>query len=393
MRRHVASSAKDASADSSTSPKTLIPAEISPVAKTEHVTSPLRDMVELILCTLSIYFCYLGYGLLHERITRHGFGVEKERFTYSTFLTTTQCLGNSMWALMLLVVEAFRRGHAETDKDPLPHHVPNRFKSFPSRLYHLIFDPVPKHQYALVALSYSVAMLSSTAALRFISYPIQALAKSSKLIPVMVGRILCGSKRYAIREYIHVVLITGGIAAFFYFEKTSTSGPSHSSWFGLGLLALSLTMDAITGPTQEKINDDYKPTVMTMTFWINIFPFSVMGVIVLMTGELDGAVAFMQRHPELVSELIMYCILSAIGQSVIVWGLFRFNSMTITIITTIRKFFTIIVSVIWFQNTLNLLQWAGVSFVFLGIGLDAQFKYSLKKAKHAAHKASSHGSS
>lgn len=35
----------------------------------------------------------------------------------------------------------------------------------------------------------------------------------------MVGRIILGTKRYSLREYLHVAMITGGIAVFFLFEQ------------------------------------------------------------------------------------------------------------------------------------------------------------------------------
>lgn len=348
-------------------------------AHVPRVTTPLRDMVELILCVIAIYVCYLAYGILHEKMTRQPYGIpgsgNEEKFKHSFFLTTAQCVGSMLWAVFLIILEARRR----TTVNPEHSHT-----SFASRLYYLVFDNVPKHKYALVATSYTVAMISSTSALSYISYPVQALAKSSKLIPVMVGRILGGAK-YSQREYLHVLAITGGISLFFLAEqskKAASSGP-ESSITGVLLLLLSLTMDAITGPTQDSISETYHPAVMSMTFWINFFPAIVMGAYISLTGELASSIAFCQRHPEIVPELIMYCVLSAFGQSVIVWALFRFNSMTVTVITTTRKFCSILASVVWFQNTLGIWQWVGVLLVFAGIGSDSQYKYAKKKAQQA----------
>lgn len=56
---------------------------------------------------------------------------------------------------------------------------------------------------------------------------------------------------------------------------------------------------------------------MTMTFWINIFPASVMFMLVTISGEATNALAFAQRHPEFYVQLATYCLLSAIGQSVV----------------------------------------------------------------------------
>lgn len=341
----------------------------------ERMTTPLRDAIELGLSVLAIYVCYLAYGILHEKMTRQPYGApgHEEKFQHPFFLTTVQCIGSMLWAVFLIFLEANRRMSA----NPLHSHT-----SFGSRLYYLIFDNVPKHKYAIIATSYTIAMISSTSALSYISYPVQALAKSSKLIPVMVGRILGGAK-YSFREYLHVLAITGGIAVFFLAEqsgKVAKAGPENSL-VGIFLLLLSLTMDAITGPTQDSVSETYRPAVMSMTFWINFFPAVAMGSYITLTGEFVSAYNFCVRHPEIITELIMYCILSAVGQSIIVWALFRFNSMTVTVITTTRKFCSILVSVIWFGNTLGLVQWLGVLCVFAGIGSDSHFKYVKKQAQ------------
>lgn len=328
----------------------------------------LLQIFELVACTAAIYVIYLTYGIYYEKITRMSY--EGERFTYSMFLTTIQCFASSAWALMLIAIEASRRQHVHP-KSPQPFH---------KRVYNLIFDQVPKHQYGLIAVSYAIAMLTSTAALNYLSYLIQALAKSSKLIPVMIGKMLRGHK-YSMREYLHVAMITGGIVLFM-FDPGKSSKAAETSLIGIALVVISLAMDTITGPTQDEINTKYKPTVAAMTFWINIIPALGFWVIsTFVTGEWSLALDFMAKHPEIKFEIAVYCFLAAIGQSVILLALFKFNSMTLTIITTTRKFFSILASVFWFGHTLQMFQWAGVCLVFLGIGLDSQLKYQQKQSK------------
>jgi UDP-galactose transporter B1 len=118
---------------------------------------------------------------------------------------------------------------------------------------------VPVSSYASIAFSYIGAMYSSNLALNFMSYPAQSLAKSCKLIPVMLARMLLLGKRYSLHEYAQVALITAGIAGFMLFED-SKAGGKETSLLGLLLCLLSLALDGFTGPTQEKINAQYKPS-------------------------------------------------------------------------------------------------------------------------------------
>lgn len=59
-----------------------------------------------------------------------------------------------------------------------------------------------------------------------------------------------------------------------------------------------------------------------------------------------------------------------------------FGPLTCSIITTTRKFFTILASVIFFANPISSMQWVGTVLVFLGLGLDAKFGKGTKKTSH-----------
>lgn len=337
--------------------------------------STFTQALELIGCTGAIYLIYLTYGIYYEKITRQAY--DGEHFKYSLFLTTLQCFSSAMWALILMSYESARRCYQ------LRH---TSYESFHSRLINAIFDQVPKHQYLLIATTYSIGMLTSTASLNYLSYLIQALAKSSKLIPVMIGKMLRGHK-YSYREYFHVVLITGGIVLFIVDPTKSGKNSEATSIIGILLVIFSLAMDAVTGPTQDAVNDKYKPTLSAMTFWINILPAFAFAFASFIFGEWNQAINFIIKHPSIRFEIIAYCVLAAIGQSIILLALFKFNSMTVTIITTTRKFISILASVFWFGHSLQLLQWFGVIMVFTGIGADSHLKYTNKrKAQHQYNK-------
>jgi UDP-galactose transporter B1 len=106
-------------------------------------------------------------------------------------------------------------------------------------------------------------MYSSNLALSYMSYPAQSLAKSCKLIPVMLMRIVVLGQRYRWREYMQVMMITAGICVFMLYEDGSKKGggkETSTSVIGLLLCIVSLALDGFTGPTQEKINHQHKPS-------------------------------------------------------------------------------------------------------------------------------------
>ena len=92
-----------------------------------------------------------------------------------------------------------------------------------------------------------------------------------------------------------------------------------------------------------------------------------------------------ERFPlELV--LLLFAAASAVGQNFIFYPLGRTSALTCTTITTTRKFFTILASVVLFpgRNVVNERQWAAVGTVFFGLGLNAWAKRRNKQAKQKA---------
>ncbi len=72
---------------------------------------------------------------------------------------------------------------------------------------------------------------------------------------------------------------------------------------------------------------------------------------------------------------------SAAGQNFVFFTIAHFSSLTLATITTTRKFFTILLSVLYFRHELSARQCAGVGLVFVGLGMELWNKYT---AGHAS---------
>ena len=98
-----------------------------------------------------------------------------------------------------------------------------------------------------------------------ISFPVVTLAKSGKMVPVMIGSILIGGSKYTLREYLQVASIILGTALVSMDKKNSKS--SATSTIGLAYIALSLTCDGITGGMQNRLKKDIKAsgTIFSLT--------------------------------------------------------------------------------------------------------------------------------
>jgi UDP-galactose transporter B1 len=234
--------------------------------------------------------------------------------------------------------------------------------------------------------SYIGAMFSSNLALGYMSYPAQALAKSCKLIPVMLSRfvLMRGDVRYSRREVLQVIAITAGIGVFMMGAEGSGHGKKEreTSWLGLGLCILSLALDGYTGPAQERLNKTYPQLSMaTMMFYLNAWAILLVAVALMFTGQMMPGLQFCMDNPSILSEAALFSLCASSGQALILYTLLQFNSLVVVTVTTTRKFFTILLSVVLYGHALAGPQWAGVALVFAGLSLDIYAKYA-DRGKH-----------
>ena len=326
----------------------------------------LLDSLKLLACAASIYACFIGYGVLQERIYRRDYTyvgadgqVRHERFDHSLFLVCCQCAGNALFAAAIYAIKA-------------------------AAGYKIRAPSTPMRSYLVISMTYIGAMFTSNLALNYMSYPAQSLAKSCKVIPVMLMRILINGKRYAWSEWAQMLIITGGIALFMMSEDGGKRGGADTSLIGLVLCLVSLALDGFTGPLQENINAEFSPPMEEMMFFLNAFAVAVVAAVLVINGDGWSGSSFFIRHVDIIPETAMFSLLSALGQAAILITIMLFDSLVLVTVTTTRKFFTILASVVMYGHALTVGQWSGVAIVFLGLSMEAADKYRHRHKPRAA---------
>lgn len=238
----------------------------------------------------------------------------------------------------------------------------------------LIGQPQPKDAthsgyYASSALTYLLAMVSSNMALRWVAYPTQVVAKAAKPIPVMILGVLIGRKSYSMQKYFFILLIVVGVVLFM-FKEGQVNKNTENAGLGEILLVLSLSMDGLTGAIQERMRAASKPSAQHMMLGMNYWSTIMLGAALLLTGEGKEFLAFAIRHPELIGHLAALAFTGAIGQLFIFMMVSHFGPLPCSVVTTTRKFFTVLFSVLFFGNSLSNRQWFGTVLVFSGLFAD-----------------------
>lgn len=316
---------------------------------------------KFILYALGIFVSYFYYGILQEKVTRGKYVYETitedgsknvitEKFTFALTLVCTQCIINYIIARAVLLF--WPQGEDKTAK-----------------LY-----------YVSVSVTYLLAMVASNMALQWVPYPTQVIGKSAKPIPVMILGVLLGRKSYPLKKYVFVFLIVIGIVMFLLKENTSKT-ESQDIELGIGelLLFLSLIMDGLIGAIQERIRAESKPTGLQMMKSTNGWSSLYLIFVIFASGEVFIFIEFAKRFPYIYLNLFSLGITSAIGQLFLYSMVSEYGPLVVSVVTTTRKFFTVLGSVILFGNALSGRQWLGAVLVFSGLFLDAFFGKSPQK--------------
>lgn len=318
----------------------------------------LGDPAKLLICTLGIYACYLGYGLAQEGVYKPT--AKGEKFGFTAFLLLAQCFTNAIFALLVLAYKAATG--AEKDAPALAP---------------ILFSLKP----LVMSGSYVTAMFCSNEALKFVSYPTQAVGKSCKMIPVMLMGVILGTKKYGFMDYFCVALITAGIVMF---NLAKSKAGGENSTVGLALLFASLVLDGTTGSVQEGIQGKHKTSSTQMMFLCNFWAIVFAGAACVAQGQLEPALAFVANNPDFQVKLGIFSLASALGQNFIFLTIQWFSALTCSTITTTRKFFTVLASVFYYGHTLKQQQWYGTALVFIGIFVNMQQKHAKGKKAAAA---------
>lgn len=264
----------------------------------------------------------LTWGFLQERITTTDYN--GSRFKYPVFLNTVQSFLAAMTGFIYLTVST---KHPHKPGRPLP--------IFPSRN---IIYPL-----TLVALTSSLSSPFGYASLAHIDYITFILAKSCKLLPVMLLHTTVFRRRYPLYKYLVVLAVTLGVAVFTlhhpaeaskaskHASKAGSSEGRNATW-GLLLLAINLLFDGLTNSTQDYIFQKFKPfTAPQMMCAMNVMSTSLtatyliaapyiaqtpIGTFLGMKGgdELSKALAFVQKYPTVGYDVVAFGFCGALGQ-------------------------------------------------------------------------------
>ena len=213
--------------------------------------------------------------------------------------------------------------------------------------------------------------------LNFISYPHAILGKCVKILPVLIFEFFFDNKIPSIRKICSVFLTTIGMIIF---SSNKIEDDDHeietSSWFGIGLLILGLCMDGALASAQNRMMKipERKPGVFDTMLYMNIWQSGISAILAIYSWEGKGGFVFCMHNMYVTYMGLSSALIESVGQFFIYALVIGHGPLTTAFVTTLRKFCTILLSVVVFGHSISYFQWVGVLTVFTGVMMDVVFK-------------------
>ncbi|KAM7522245.1 hypothetical protein LguiA_012147 [Lonicera macranthoides] len=279
------------------------------------------------------------YGILQERIMRVPYGPNKEFFKYSLFLVFCNRITTSAVSAGTLLVS----------KKAL--------------------DPVaPFYKYCVVSISNILTTTCQYEALKYVSFPVQTLAKCAKMIPVMIWGTLIMQKKYKGRDYLLAFLVTIGCSLFILFPASEEMSPysrgRESTVWGVSLMVGYLGFDGFTSTFQDKLFKGYDMEIHNQIFYTTLCSCVLSLTGLILQGHLIMAIDFVSRHSDCFFDIALLSTVATASQFFISYTIRTFGALTFATIMTTRQLASIFLSCVWFGHPLSLEQFIGAVIVF-----------------------------
>eukprot|EP00271_Cylindrocystis_brebissonii_P014240 TRINITY_DN35534_c0_g1_i1.p1 TRINITY_DN35534_c0_g1~~TRINITY_DN35534_c0_g1_i1.p1 ORF type:complete len:374 (+),score=54.32 TRINITY_DN35534_c0_g1_i1:588-1709(+) len=297
------------------------------------------DSAKLAWCVLGVVGTLVVYGVMQERIMKFPYGPQEERFTYSLFIVLCNRILTCTVAIVVLLVQG---------KSMAP--------------------VAPLYSYAGVSLSNVVATTCQYEALKYVSFPLQTLAKSGKMIPVMVWGTAIMQKKYNLRDYLVATTVTIGCAIFLLAAGSKKARREvESTVWGITLMLGYLGFDGFTSTFQDKLFKGYNMETFNQILYVTMCSSALSLIGLLSQGGLVLAIEFVLRNPQCLFDIVLLSLAATTSQFFISYTIRTFGALVFATIMTTRQLLSILLSCIVYGPPLNIAQLSGTVLVFASL--------------------------
>lgn len=316
--------------------------------------------LKFLLCFCGLQASYLTWGYMQELIMTTEFK-STEHVPDGKFPSAAFCVFSNRFLAIIVAMIAVKLRHGAVFSN----------------------NSAPLLSFAPCAFSNTMSSWSQYASLKYVSFPVQTVFKSSKVIPVMLmGKVLKGTK-YSTQKYCEALMITIGVAIFSLSSRESTSD-DKTDLLGYIFLLTYITFDSFTSQWQDKIYQTYgrqniDPYQMMLGVNTSAIIITTSGLII--SGDFPIVIEFLKANPSVFQYNVITAITSASGQLCIYYTIKEFGPIAFTIIMTTRQMISICLSAVVFGHTISFKSIIGACVVFSVLFYQISSRYYANKNK------------
>ncbi|XP_063610648.1 UDP-xylose and UDP-N-acetylglucosamine transporter-like [Penaeus indicus] len=264
---------------------------------------------------------------------------------------------------------------------------------------------IPIKDYMVLVIMFFIVNVTNNLAFGFkISMPLHMIFRSGGLIANMIMAIIVLGRRYTFSKYLSVAMITMGTAICTFAsaenlkdtdegEEMAEGISSFMTWLlGIGLLTFALFLSARMGIFQEVLYSQYGKHPREALYYIHML--SLPGFLLTSGSIIEHAIKYSSSEPlhalqdipvlDGIPKLWIFLVGNMLTQYVCISSVFTLTSectsLTVTLVLTLRKFLSLIFSIIYFMNPFTLYHWIGALLVFSGTLLFTDFIGKVREA-------------
>ncbi|EDV30439.1 uncharacterized protein Dana_GF22938 [Drosophila ananassae] len=238
--------------------------------------------------------------------------------------------------------------------------------------------------YGLLVMMFFITSVCNNYVFEFnVPMTLHMIIRGGSLISNMCLGTLILKRSYRISQYIAVVMISVGIFICTYFSSRDVAGKrEHSTeadvfWWlvGVVLLVVALFISSYMGITQELLYRKHGKCAREALYYTHLLP---LPAFLLMHENIrtHWLLAFKGESLHLpvfdlaVPLVLVFLLGNILAQHLCISSVYTLttecSSLTVTLILTLRKFISLVFSIVYFRNPFTLYHWMGTLLVFVG---------------------------
>jgi solute carrier family 35 (UDP-galactose transporter), member B1 len=189
------------------------------------------------------------------------------------------------------------------------------------------------------------------------------------MVPIMVMSFLVYGRHDGWKEYGFSIAIAVGATLFLAGKGSHNRSETNNKWWLWGplLVVVGIVLAAYTNVAQDLFYLRFDVSPFLVLMWMNGFSAVFFAIWMSISGEFRKAWSTVLRNWTLARDIIGFSLAGALGHLVIFYFVREFGSLTNAYACTLRKFNSILLSVIMYGHPVSFSQWAGVSVVFAAL--------------------------